>query len=90
MPLPIILPPGVVAIYGVGLTGTSPSGITLEPSYRYGTIYNVWDGGATYIYGNDTVIFKEGDQYARVVTVSDGLTYTLIQARLVTKDIVAP
>lgn len=79
-----VLPAGFVAIYGIGTTGTMPSGIVIEPPLRYGTVYNIWDGGATYIYGGDVVFFKEDENYTRLAT--DGGRYTLIQARLVTKD----
>jgi len=51
----------MIGIYGIGTIGTTPSGLVLEENFRYGTVYNIWDGGATYIYGNDVVIFKEGE-----------------------------
>lgn len=83
--LPFILPNGIVAVYGVGQQGTSPQGLTIEENWRFGTVYNIWDGGATYIYGGDVVFFKETEQYARIVT-SNNLTYTLLDyTRLVTE-----
>jgi len=90
--LPITLPSGMIGIYGIGVTGTTPSGLVIEENFRYGTVYNIWDGGATYIYGNDVVIFKEGDQYCRVVTASDNNQWTLIEFSKVVTDniIVAP
>jgi len=86
MPLPLTLPIGMVAIYGDGYQGTTPNGMVLEPDFRIGTIYNIWAGGETYIYGNDTIFFKEGEQYCRVVT-SDNITYTIIPVtKVVTED----
>jgi len=88
--LPISLPNGIVAIYGIGVTGRTPSGLLIEENFRYGTVYNFWDGGASYVYGNDVVVFKEGEQYCRVVT-SDNNPWTLIEfAKLVTDNIITP
>lgn len=86
---PIILPVGVIAVYGSGDVGTMPSGVIIESNSRYGTVYNIWDGGATYVYGGDVVYWKEGNQVARIVT-SDNNTYTLLPARLVTIDNLIP
>lgn len=76
----------MLAVYGEGKWQITPSGLTLPADYRVGTVYNIWDGGAPYIYGNDVVYWKEGDQNVRVVTGTDNNTYTLIPARLVTVD----
>jgi len=90
MSLDIILPAGIVAVYGSGQQASTPqtslpSGIVIEPNYLVGTVYNIWDGGATYVYGGDVVYWKEGSEQARVVT-AENLTYTLLPARLVTID----
>ena len=90
MALNITLPSGVVAIYGIGAQASSPQsatpqGIVLDASYRYGTIYNIWDGGATYVYGGDIVFWEEGKQYCRVVT-EENLTYTLVKFNNITKE----
>ena len=87
--LPIILSPGMVAIYGIGdFQKPMPSGAILETGYRFGTIYNIWDGGATYIYGGDVVFWKDGDEQTRLATA--GGIYTILPARLVTQDIPPP
>lgn len=86
MPLPTILPSGIVAIYGTG-TATSPSGLTnLEPSgdMRWGYIYQVYDGGAVYVYDGDSVMFKERDVYNRIRY--NDYPYTLVPLNLVTKE----
>lgn len=89
MSLPITLPTGYIAIYGTG-TPTSPSGISnIDPNgvIRWGSVYQVWDGGATYIYGNDNVMFKESDVFCRLAAASPAnWVYTVIPARLVTKQ----
>lgn len=89
--LPIVLPIGMIAVYGDGRpapenTFATPSGIILEPDMRMGTVYNIWAGGQTYIYGGDVVVWRDGQQHARVVTQTSNLTYTLLSARLVTVD----
>lgn len=88
MSFPFVLPPGMVAVYGPGVWMPTPSGLTLPQDYRVGTVYNIWDGGATYVYGGDTVFWKEGSTEVRVASFG-GTTYTIVPARLVTKDIPA-
>ena len=86
MSLPVVLSNGTVAVYGAGVSGVPmPSGAVIEPNYRFGTVYNIWDGGEPYIYGGDVVSWKEGDQITRIAT-SNNLTYTILPARLVTID----
>lgn len=85
MALPIILPSGTIAVYGVGQSGAMPSGVIVETTWRFGTIYNIWDGGATFVYGGDVVMWKDGNEYTRLATTEG--TWTIIPARLVTKDI---
>lgn len=82
--LPTILPNGYVAIYGSCQDTFSSDGTQFPSSFRYGTIYNIWDGGAPYIYGGDLVSFNEKDVSCRIA--SGGVTYTIVQARLVTKQ----
>lgn len=91
--LPIILNPGEVAVYGTGNPDqsnpafVSPNGTVFDQNQKYGTVYNIWDGGAPYIYGGDVVIFKEQDVICRIVT-SNQLTYTILPvAKLVTQSI---
>jgi hypothetical protein len=87
MSIPIILPTGMVAVYGNGNQGITETGVIIEGTQRYGTIYNIWSGGAPYIYGGDKIIFNESDVNCRIAT-SNGLTYTILPARLVTKQTV--
>jgi hypothetical protein len=94
MSIGITLPPGFIAVYGQGLS-SSPIGVTnLTPAgeMRWGSVYQIWDGGATYIYGGDSVMYKEKDVFCQLAAPSPaGWTYTIIPARLVTKsDGVAP
>lgn len=86
--LPIILPAGTVAVYGVGDIGMMPSGAIIPTEYRFGTIYNIWDGGAPYVYGGDIIYWKETDTLTRLAT--SGGTYTIVPARLATQDYVIP
>lgn len=84
--LPIILPTGYVAVYGTG-SSLSPNGITnINPDgpMKWGSIYQVWPGGETYIYGNDNVMFLENDVTCRLSY--SNIPYTIIPARLVTKQ----
>lgn len=84
MALPIVLKAGTIAVYGPGSIGTMPSGAVLEPRYRFGTVYNIWAGGETYVYGGNVVYWEEGKQQARLATT--GGNYTILPARLVTVD----
>ena len=86
--LPIILPSGYVAVYGIGGSGAMPSGAIVQSEFRFGTIYNIWDGGATYIYGGDVVMWKDGSELTRIATTT--AVYTVLPARLVTKDNIVP
>lgn len=90
MSLPLTLPNGIVAVYGAGTPASSPQtatpqGLVLTPTYLKGTIYNIWDGGATFVYGGDIVYWKEGEQECRVVT-ADNTTYTLLKYNNLTKE----
>lgn len=85
MSLPFTLPPGIVAVYGEGYWGVTPLGVTIPENFRMGTVYNIWDGGIAYVY-QGTVMWKEGSQYARIVT-NENLTYTLLYgAQLATEQ----
>lgn len=90
MSFPIVLPFGTVAVYGSGVTASTPqtalpSGIILEPTMVYGTVSAVWDGGHPYVYGGDVIYWKQGEQVGRIVT-GDNITYTIVPARLATID----
>lgn len=83
--LPVILVSGTLAVYGSGdISGTMPSGAVVPPSFVFGTVYNIWAGGETYIYGGNTVMWKKGSEVVQLATV--GGTYTILPARLVTQD----
>ena len=80
------MPNGIVAIYGMGTT-VSTAGIELldqQSRVRFGSIYQIYSGGAVFVYGGDNVMFSNDDVYCRVSY--DGIPYTLIPARLVTKQ----
>lgn len=77
MSLPIILQNGYILIYGLG----NPTGISgLVPNdlnVKYGTVYQIWNGGELFIYPNQSVLFKEQDVYCRLAWAA--WPYTLIQ-----------
>lgn len=84
MSLPITLNVGTVAVYGDGSTGTTPQGILLGTDMKWGSIYNVWDGGQVFVYSGDTVTFKENDVIVRLAIGS--AHYTILPCKLVTKE----
>jgi hypothetical protein len=90
MPLPFNLPVGMVAVYGAGYNDTSPFGITMPSNFKYGTVYHIWSGGTAYMATNDIIMFREEDVRDRVVIASNNNTYTIVPARLATKQYVAP
>ncbi len=84
--LPIALPNGIIAIYGQG-TKTSLTGIIItdeQSSTRFGIVSQVYSGGEVFIYGGDSVMFKDEDVYDRIVY--NDYPYTLVPARLATKE----
>lgn len=84
--LPISLATGHVLIYGLG-SPNSPSGISgvdADAPLRWGSVYQVWAGGETYIYGGDNVMFNENDVVCRLAY--NGIPYTEVPARLATKQ----
>lgn len=89
LPLPINLAAGQVLIYGAGveagLTGIVPS----NTIFKFGNIYQAYDGGAVFVYGNPAVMWNEKDEICRLIYL--GYPYTLIeQAKLVGTEIVPP
>lgn len=87
MSVPITLPSGYVLIYG----RYYPSNGGVYPDndkWRFGTIYQVWDGGQVFVYGGDEVMFNTE---AVLVTLNyNNNPYQMIPARLVTKQITPP
>jgi hypothetical protein len=84
--LPISLPNGYALIYGQ-LT-ESPSGLVVDnTNFRFGSIYQIYDGGAVFVYGGDVVMYDINDVEARLAyPPSEFLDYSLIQVKLVTKQ----
>jgi hypothetical protein len=91
MPLPFNLPVGTVAVYGSGAADfPNPFSIAMPADYRYGTVYHIWSGGGAYMATNDVVMFPESSVVSRFILSSDNNTYTVVPARLATKQYVAP
>ena len=86
--LPIILPPGVVLIYGHGYEASTNNIVPSNIIFRFGTVYQIWEGGATYIYGGDEVMWKDGDEQCKLAF--ENIPYTQIECRLVTKQTFVP
>lgn len=86
MSLPITLPIGVVAVYGNGYNDTNPFGIVMPANYKFGSVYNIWDGGSPYMAVYDKIMFREQDVVQRIVLASNNHPYTLVPARLATKQ----
>jgi hypothetical protein len=84
--LPVTLPNGVLAIYGMGtkVSSTGIVNIDEQSPMRYGTVYQIYDGGEVFIYGGSNVMFNNNEIVCRVV--SENIPYTLVPARLVTKE----
>lgn len=81
---PLILRVGEVSVYGDGFTTPTPQGIVNPAGTLWGSIYNVWDGGSTYVYTGDTISFREGDVICRLAIGT--AHYTIVPARLATKE----
>ncbi len=86
MALPIILPAGGVLIYGPGLT-QNPSGVQAYPvaDFLYGYVYQVYDGGAVFVYGGDLVSFRKTDIQDKLL-YNDWFYLLVDQAKLVTQQ----
>lgn len=81
--LPFALPTGVLTIYGIG-EPNSASGIIAPDNYKFGTVYQIYDGGGTYFDLGQQIMFDEKDVIDRLVY--NGVRWTLLPARLVTDD----
>ncbi len=87
MPVPITLQEGQVLIYGngteQGFSGLVPSNSVV----KFGTIYQIWDGGEVFIYGGSSVFFNEKDVVCRLAY--NNYPYTLIEvARVAGSEII--
>lgn len=83
--LPLYLPVGFIMVYGMGTT-TSVNGVQVpnpQSPLRFGTVYQVWEGGRVFVYEGDSVMFKNDDG---VRLVFDNIPYTIIPARFITKE----
>lgn len=86
MSIPVIIPRGYIVVYGESLE--SPNGLVVgNTNFRFGSVYQIWSGGETYVYGGDNVMFDVNKVEARLAyPPSEYLNYSLIPARLVTKQ----
>lgn len=94
--LPLILPNGIVLVYGWGYEGPGASGLTPDNTlFKFGTVYQIWDGGAVFVYNGDSIFWRDGDGSDPSGPVVCKLTYsgnpfTMLKAKLVTKEILPP
>ena len=86
--VPIILPSGYILVYGWGQEQSYSGIVPNDTRYKFGTVYQIWDGGQIFVYGGDPIMWKDGDEYVKLAYA--GSPYTMIRARLVTKDILPP
>ena len=86
MSIPIALPNGYILVYGASTQ--SPSGLVMDNSdFRFGSVYQIWSGGETYVYGGDNVMFNTNQVEARLAyPQGEYLNYHMIPATLVTKQ----
>lgn len=84
--LPVTLPAGYIIVYGDNIT--SSSGITPDNiNFRFGSIYQIWDGGAPFVYGGDLIMYNVNDVTVRL-TYGSAAQYNMMPARLVTKEVI--
>ncbi len=86
MAVPIVLPSGYILVYGENIQ--SPSGMVVgNTNFRFGSVYQIWSGGETFVYGGDIVMFDRDKIETRLAyPTSEYLNYSMIQMRLVTKQ----
>ena len=83
MSLPIILPVGVVSVYGPGNT-TSVNGIVAPTAFRFGYVDQVYDG-CTIVTEGDHVMFNGADMIAKLTYLN--WPYLLFnESKLVTEN----
>lgn len=88
--LPVILPFGIVSIYGVGTSTGSGWNIVAPQGYLWGTVDDVYDGGAIFVYNGDNLLFREDEVVCRLAW--DNATYTLLKLNkdFILKEELAP
>lgn len=83
--IPIVLPAGSILIYGWGYEQSSNGIVPNNTIFKFGSVYQIWDGGAVFVYGGDEVMWKDGSETCKLAF--DGKPFTQIPCRLVTKQI---
>lgn len=87
MSIPLELPNGLIAVYGMGVK-QSQSGLELineQSDIRFAQVYQVYSGGAVFVYNGDYVMFKDADVFGRIKY--NNYPYTIVPIRLVTKEL---
>ena len=84
MSLPIVLPVGVVLVYGWGYDNSQSGIVPFTQHYKFGNVYQIWNGGEVFVYGGDEVMWKDGTEICKLTY--GGRPYTELPARLVTKQ----
>lgn len=87
--IPLILPNGVIIVYGWGTKRDGSEGLITPTSqeFVFGFVYKIWDGGAVFVYNGDEVMWKQGNEQCQLAF--GGSPYTQIECRLVTKQILS-
>lgn len=89
MSLQIILPVGMLLIYGQGTEQSQTGIVPTNTNIKFGTVYQIWAGGESWIYaGVTSIMFKENDVVCRLAVTENNPNdvYTMLPARLVTKE----
>lgn len=88
--LPLILPNGVILVYGWGIKRDGSEGMITPTSqeFVFGTVYQIWDGGAVFVYSGDQVMWKDGTEQCKLAYL--GNPYTQLEVRLATKQVIIP
>lgn len=84
---PFALPVGILSIYGVGEMN-SASGIVGNTNMRFGSVYQIFDGGQGYFSVGQKIKFNKND--VNEVLVYNGVRWTLLPVWLVSDDSPAP
>ena len=82
--VPFPLPAGQILVYGTGVNESLSGIVPTNIIFKFGVIYQIWDGGGSYLNVGQNVMFD-----TRLVTevfYYNGAPYSMIPARLVTQD----